>query len=217
MGKGGHGFPWQLNIKHTKMDLDLTLTSEKKPVLQGRQGFSEKSSTPGNASYYYSFSRLHTQGSLRLNDKTFTVSGGSWLDREWGSSQLDENQLGWDWFSIQLNDNQEMMYYQLRDKDGKPHPASEGKWTNQNGESQTINTHDIELTPIKWWQSEDGKRFPIRWRLDYPNKNSHWIVEAMVDDQYMTTLVRYWEGAVRVLDVKSQKVLGVGYLEMTGY
>ncbi len=214
---GRHGFPWQLSIQDQQMSLDLSLTSHKPVVLQGNEGLSQKSPAPGNASYYYSLSRLETHGTLNIGGHSYQVSGTSWLDREWGSSQLAKSQVGWDWFSIQLYDNQELMYYQLRTQDGKAHTSSQGKWVDQAGDTQAINPSGIQLTPLAWWTADDGKTYPIKWRLQYPNNNSDLIIEAQVADQYMTTLVHYWEGTVSIVDAHTGESLGVGYLEMTGY
>ncbi|OUR91502.1 hypothetical protein A9Q81_17695 [Gammaproteobacteria bacterium 42_54_T18] len=212
-----HGFPWQLSVQDEQMSVNFSLASHKPVVLQGDEGLSQKSPAFGNASYYYSLSRLQTQGRLNIGEHSYQVTGTSWLDREWGSSQLSDNQVGWDWFSIQLHDHQELMYYQLRTKDGQAHPSSQGKWINQTGMTQSIRPSDIQLTPLAWWTAEDGKKFPIKWRLKYPSNNSDWIIEAQVADQYMTTLVRYWEGTVTIVDAHTGQTLGVGYLEMTGY
>jgi len=212
-----HGFPWQLNLQDEQMSVNFSLTSHKPVVLQGDEGLSQKSPAAGNASYYYSLSRLKTQGRLNIGEHNYQVTGTSWLDREWGSSQLGDKQIGWDWFSVQLHDHQELMYYQLRSKDTQVHPSSQGKWIDQAGNTKSIRPSEIQLTPLAWWTTEDGKKFPIKWQLQYPNKNSDWIIEAQVADQYMHTLVRYWEGSVSIVDAHTGQTLGVGYLEMTGY
>jgi len=221
-----HGFPWQLSIKAQEqgqnLGLALELNATKPLVLQGNDGLSQKSEKIGNASYYYSFTRLNTQGTLTLNNQTYKVTGNSWLDREWGSSLLDKDQVGWDWLSLQLDSNEELLYYQLRTNSVNTnsvntHPSSQGKWIDQQGNTKTISAKEVILTPLSWWTAPDGKRFPIRWRLRYPERRADWIISALVDNQYMTTSVRYWEGAVKVMDRKTERVLGLGYLEMTGY
>ncbi len=208
-------FPWQLQVNTKDFDLTLELNTSKIPVLQGDQGLSQKSAIAGNASYYYSYTRMATKGSLRLNGETIAVSGSSWFDREWSTSALDKNQSGWNWFSLQLDSGDDLMYYQLLNVSGQADINSQGKWVDNTGNSLTIKPKDITLTILKEWQSEDGKHYPTRWQIDYSAQNKRWIVEAVMDDQYMDLAVKYWEGAVAVFDAKSQQLVGRGYLEMT--
>ncbi len=119
---------WRIQAQENDVSLDLNLTPLKPPVLNGQNGLSQKSTKPGNASYYYSISRLKTDGKLQLGENQYTVTGLSWLDREWSSSALDKNQVGWDWFALQLDDGSDLMFYQLRRKDGSTDPLSAGTW-----------------------------------------------------------------------------------------
>ena len=100
------------------LNLDLNLAALKPPVLQGDRGYSRKGPEPGNASYYVSLTRLATAGAVTVDGKPFTVDGLSWMDHEWSTSALGAEQVGWDWFSIQLDDNAELMVFQLRRADG---------------------------------------------------------------------------------------------------
>ena len=208
-------FPWQLEVNTKDFDLALELNTSKIPVLQGDQGLSQKSAVPGNASYYYSYTRMATKGNLRLNGEQIAVNGFSWFDREWSTSALDKNQSGWNWFSLQLDSGDDFMYYQLLDISGNADINSQGKWVENTGGSITIKPHNITLNVLEEWQSEDGKRYPTRWQIDYIAQNKSWIVEAVMDDQYMDLAVKYWEGAVAVFDTESQTLVGRGYLEMT--
>ena len=177
---------------------------------------SKKSETPGNASYYYSISRLTTQGTININKQTYSVKGLSWLDREWSTSSLDKDQTGWDWFSLQLQSGEDLMFYQLRTNTGGVHHSSQGTWVEKNSQTQMIKHADIKLTPLDWWQSEKGERYPIRWRMEYLPRQKDFIIQALVKNQKMELLIPYWEGAVVVLDHSGKKI-GQGYLEMTGY
>ncbi len=210
-------FPWQVKVKTDVFEFEFALTAEKNIVLQGEEGLSRKSETPGNASYYYSLTRMKTTGRLSLNQQTFKLEGLSWLDREWGTSSLDQDQIGWDWFSLQLNSGDDVMYYQLRDKNAQSHPNSQGIWVNNKSETRIINPSDLNLTPLDWWQSEQGERFPVRWHLEYKPARKNWIISALLEDQKMNVSIPYWEGAVSVTDFESGSYLGSGYLEMTGY
>jgi len=208
-------FPWQLDVAGDDFSLSLQLTALKPLVLQGNRGLSQKSQTPGNASYYYSYSRLATRGQLQLADGQHQVSGLSWFDREWSSSALDTDQQGWDWFSLQFEDGSELMYYQLRDRQGQTHASSQGSFVNASGAKEAISAAQIHLQPQRYWQDGRGSRYPVEWSLNY--KNRQWIIRPLLDNQLMRTSVTYWEGAVEVVDRDSQRLLGRGYLEMTGY
>jgi predicted secreted hydrolase len=211
---GAAFFPLTLSAAGDDFGLSLELHSGDKPlVLQGERGLSRKSARPGNASYYYSFTRLPTRGELRIGDTTYEVAGDSWMDREWSSSALDEDQAGWDWFALQLEDGRELMFYQLRDKQGRAHPFSRGSLVQVDGSTQTLLPEAVKLKPLRYWQSESGARYPVKWRLRIKEHDVDLEVEALLDDQLMDHSVRYWEGAVGV----SGSHRGRGYLELSGY
>lgn len=209
-------FPWQISVANKDFELQLSVDPIKPIVLQGEQGLSRKSTRPGNASYYYSYPRMSSQGTLQLHDKQYSVSGQSWFDREWSTSALDNNQIGWDWFSLQLQDGSELMYYQIRSTDGSTHSSSQGKWIDPQGKTTRIFASDIQLEPQAYWQSKNGRSYPTQWILR-DNKQHHWSIVAPVKEQLMNTTVEYWEGTVNVVDPKTQEIIGQGYLEMTGY
>lgn len=215
--ENGH-FPWTIKVSTPEFSMDLQLRPAKPPVLQGEDGLSQKSATPGNASYYYSMTRLSSEGVLQVGPEKYEVQGLSWLDREWGTSLLGADQQGWDWFSLQLNEGTDLMFYQLRRTDGSPDPHSGGSWVDGEGQSSRITQDQIQLTPLGWWTSPGGNRYPIRWRMQLlaPQPQA-WIVEAILAEQWMDMAIRYWEGAVRVLDAQTGQQIGQGYLEMTGY
>lgn len=213
-GTPGNTFPLQLRADTPELSLALTLGASHKPmVLQGERGLSRKSAAPGNASYYYSYTRLPTDGVLRVGGQSFQVSGASWLDREWSSSALAADQAGWDWFALQLDDGRELMYYQMRGVDGRAQRFSKGVLVRRDGSVEPIVHGDVELTPVRTWQSEDGSRYPVQWTLGIPRLGLQLDVEAVFDDQEMRHTVRYWEGAVTVGGSQS----GRGYLELSGY
>lgn len=207
-------FPLMVSVQHEGFGMSLQLQPGDKPmVLQGERGLSRKSATPGNASYYYSLTRLPTRGELRIGDKLYTVEGNSWMDREWSSSALDKDQAGWDWFALQLDDGRDLMYYQLRNKEGGVHAFSSGKLVEKDGRVHTLLPDQVRLTPTRYWQADDGERYPVSWRLQVAEHQLDLEVEALIDDQLMDHTVRYWEGAVGVTGSHS----GKGYLELSGY
>ena len=209
--------PWLLTLDAGTFSLDLSLLPERPVVLQGDRGLSQKSEEPGNASYYYSITRLPTTGRLTVDGQQRRVSGASWLDREWGTSALSPQQSGWDWFSLQLDDGRDLMFYRLRTRNGDMHPASRGSLADSGGKVRNIDPRELTLTPLEWWRADSGRRYPVHWRVQSPSLGADWEIRALVTDQEMTLAVIYWEGLVEVIDRATGKRIGLGYLEMSGY
>jgi predicted secreted hydrolase len=180
---------------------------------------SQKSAEPGNASYYYSHTRLPTRGTVDLNGQTFTVQGSSWLDREWSTSALGPEQSGWDWFALQLEDGRDLMFYRLRRKDGGMDSFSKGVLVDAEGQTQLLRGNAVDLQPLGEWTSpQSGDRYPAAWRLRLPGEGLDLTVTPKVANQEMRLTVRYWEGAVAVSGRAGEdKIHGQGYLEMTRY
>lgn len=208
----GNDSPWELEVITQDFALTVQLAMIKAPVLQGERGLSQKSPVPGNASYYYSITRINTTGQIHIDGQSFEVSGNSWLDREWSTSALDADQSGWDWFSLQFDDGSELMYYQLRDLEGDTHTSSSGNFTSVMGTQTGIAPNDLALESLAQWQAPDGTTYTTAWRLRY--QANTWIVRAVFEDQLMDLTFQYWEGAVEVLDENSGLLVGRGYLEM---
>ena len=215
----GEVLPMRLSASEDDVAIDLHLQSAKPIVLQGQNGLSQKSAQPGNASYYYSMTRLATSGRIVIAGETFQVAGTSWLDREWSTSALGEDQVGWDWFSLQLDDGRELMYYQLRLKDGTADPLSSGVLVDASGATQRLRPNDIQIKVLDYWQSsKSGARYPAEWRLDIVKEGISLEILPVLADQELHTTVRYWEGAVSVQgEQRANKLGGVGYVELTGY
>lgn len=212
-------FPLRIRAQEGDIAIDLTLDTGKPVVLQGDQGLSQKSAEPGNASYYYSQTRMPTQGTVRVGGRNFTVSGASWLDREWSTSALGPDQSGWDWFALQLDDGRDLMFYRLRRKDGGMDPFSKGTLVGPDGQARRLRWNEVELQPLGEWVSpHTGDRYPAGWRLRLPTEKLDLTVTPKVADQEMRLTVRYWEGAVAVRgQIGDQTLSGQGYLEMTRY
>lgn len=201
--------------------IDLRIAPGKPPVLQGDHGLSLKSVGPDavpNASYYYSMTRLPASGTLTLDGREREVAGTAWLDREWSTSALASNQVGWDWFALQLDDGRDLMYYQLRRRDGTSDPTSAGSLTDARGRAVPFRRESVALTPRGEWQSpRSGARYPTAWRLAVPTHGLDLELIPLLADQELDVSFRYWEGAVEVRDARTRTPLGRGYIEMTGY
>ncbi|MFW6093082.1 MAG: lipocalin-like domain-containing protein [Pseudomonadota bacterium] len=194
----------------------LELEPEQPVVFQGEQGLSRKG--PGQASYYYSLPRLAVSGTIRTDSGHVPVTGSAWLDREWSTSVLSEQQVGWDWFALHLDAGAELMAFQLRRRDGTRDPYDQGLWVPDGGAARRLTAADFQLEPLRYWRDDEGVRWPVSWRLvvETPGGTRTLRVEAALDDQRMDTLLTYWEGLVRVLDTDGRRV-GTGYMELTGY
>lgn len=204
--------------KTDKAEINFTLEAIKPFVLQGDEGLSQKGKQPGNASYYYSYTRLKTDGKIIFAGNEFNVKGFSWMDREWSTSALSEDQQGWDWFALQLDDNTEIMYYQMRKKDGTSDVFSKGVFVDETGSSQLIKKDDVVLEVTDYWESPDGKKYPSGWILQIPSKEIDLKITPAVKNQLMDVAIRYWEGSVKIEGTKSNTdVRGRGYVELTGY
>ena len=209
-----HLFPLRLSAEAAEIAIDLTLSGDATAmVLQGDEGLSKKGAAAGNASYYYSYTRLPTSGRIRWQDQTIQVNGNSWFDREWSSSALSDDQSGWDWFALQLDDGRDLMFYRMRDKQGQAQRFSQGVLIDQDGRVQPLSLQNTRLDPIEYWRSSDAVSYPTKWRLQIPGQQIDLQVTAAFNEQEMRLSVYYWEGAVTVTGSHS----GVGYLELSGY
>jgi predicted secreted hydrolase len=196
----------------------LTLEPAKPPVIHGENGVSQKSEGAGKASHYVSFPRLLVTGSVELDGTKLCVTGTAWMDHEWFTHQLDASQVGWDWFSIQLDDGRDLMLFELRGKTGAIDPNSSGTYIDTHGAGHHLKAQEFSLTPERYWVSPRTKaRYPVRWRISVPSLKVSLECDATLDSQELvpadTAGPSYWEGAVRY----SGSATGVGYLEMTGY
>lgn len=214
-------FPLQLNINNNQFELNLQLDATKPVVLQGKQGLSQKSNS--SASYYYSYTRLASKGRIRVGDASYEVTGNSWFDREWSTSSLGDDQQGWDWFAIHLEDGSDVMLYQMRKKDGDKDIYSSGTLVDSQGNSESLKSQQFLLKVSDYWQSPiSGVQYPVGWEILIPEKGIKLKVTASVKQQEWSrasgSSFNYWEGSIEVKGVKNHHaVTGTGYLEMTGY
>jgi predicted secreted hydrolase len=205
------------------IELDLRLTPAKPEVIHGRDGISQKGPSAGHSSHYYSITRFQTSGKLVLGGESFDVTGLSWMDHEFGTSFLERSQVGWDWFSIQLEDGRELMLFQIRREDGSRDPRSSATLIDTAGRATHIEFGEFDLAPLARWRSAaSGAVYPTEWRIDLPGYDLRLAVRASFEDQELraeeSTGVTYWEGSVEVEGATGDKPLrGRGYLEMTGY
>lgn len=199
--------------------IDISLHSSKPPAIHGEGGISRKGACASCASHYYSFTRLRTRGTLAIGSAPFAVDGNSWMDHEYASGDLDPTQVGWDWFSLQLDDGREIMLYRLRERDGRTTPQSSGSLIERTGTVRHLPLRTFSIVPLATWKSpHTGAVYPARWRLHVDGVAGTLDVTPLLDDQELVdaTGTTYWEGAADVRDAAGRRV-GAAYVELTGY
>src|SRR5262249_16226527 len=213
------GFPVRLRAAEGDVGIDLVLARGKPIVLQGDRGWSAKGPEAGNASYYYSLTRMPATGRVRVGQESFAVSGLASMDREWSPSALGRELAGWDWFAIQLDDGRDLMVYQLRRRDGGADPRSAGTLVAADGSTRGLARDDVTVEALDRWQSPASRvRYPSRWRLAIPAAELRLEITPRLADQELIVGTRYWEGAVGVEGTAfGHPVLGRGYVELVGY
>ncbi len=201
--------------------IDFEQIPDKPPAIHGRDGVSKKAGCATCASHYYSYTRLRTSGTLTYRSERMRVDGISWMDHEFGSGELQSDQAGWDWFSIQLDDRREFMLYVLRKKDGTVTPESSGSVVERDGTVNHLERKAFDVAPTGTWKSpHTGATYPSGWRVRVPSARVDVVLAPTVADQELAAgpnEVSYWEGAVDVRAVGSGTPLGTGYVELTGY
>jgi len=230
-------FPSTLEFNVGEHKVSFELKTQDNWVLNGDDGFSQKSAQ-GQASYYYSQPNITLKGTIKTQGKTTRLSGNAWLDREWSSQALAQNQKGWDWFSLHLNDGSKLMVYQLRhaaenkleddfrSKEGlstnefTSESWISGSWIDTTGEVTHLGKDDIKLRSISARQIKTKKSrlitLPLDWSINLPTLNRSLTIKPLYDQQWLATSFPYWEGVVLVTDDMNQSV-GNGYMELTGY
>ncbi|HEX6095286.1 MAG TPA: lipocalin-like domain-containing protein [Thermoanaerobaculia bacterium] len=210
---------WRLVAKQGSDSLDLVLRTRKPPAVHGENGISVKAQGVGYASHYYSMTRLEAAGTINGQRAT----GQAWMDHEFGSSVLRENQQGWDWFSIQLDNDAELMLYVIRRTDGTPDVTSSGSLVTSDGRVIHVRHDQMRITPLARWKSpKSGATYPVRWRVEVPAFGVAVEVRPLMNAQELltkgSTRVTYWEGACDVTGTfGGVAVRGAAYVEMTGY
>jgi predicted secreted hydrolase len=200
--------------------VNLTLEAAKPWVIHGEGGISQKAAGEGRASHYYSGTRLRSQGRVSIDGDEIEVKGESWFDHEWATNQLTAEQIGWEWFSIQLEDGSELMLYQMRRRDGSSDQTSSGTYVVKDGSSQHLRRDDYKLTPTKYWTSKaTGARYPTAWKAEVPSLALQLDIEAAMPEQELVLKpIAYWEGMIRISGTRAGKdIQGHGYMELTGY
>ena len=198
-----------LSASGTDFDFALDLDASGPLILHGDKGYSQKAAS-GQASHYYSQPSYKVSGVLNLPKGKVVVSGTAWLDREWSSQPLAQDQKGWDWVSLNFTDGSKLMGFGLRSSE-KQHFTS-ATWIGPDGKTKAYGDGALKLSPLKTSQVE-GRSVPTSWRIELPDQRLDIVISALNPQAWMGTSFPYWEGPV---DIDGSHE-GKGYLEMTGY
>ncbi len=196
--------------------LNVQLKQVKPAALQGDKGLSPKSDEIGNASYYYSLTRLITEGSIRIGNETFALSGNSWMDHEFSTSALGADAQGWDWFGLIFDNGSEAMLGQIRLGDGGLEPVFGGLLVYPDGSTRYLSSGDFVIqTTATWVSPHTDAAYPAGWEIDILGGDgfSFSVTPLQADQELHGTGIEYWEGAVSI----AGDVSGYGYVELTGY
>ncbi len=204
-----------------KVTFEATLKPAKPVVLNGKDGKGVSFKDEGEASRYFSYTRMEMDGDIVWNGQTEHFSGSAWMDREFGTWTPTENQKGWDWFSIQLENGTELMCYQLRNETGGVSAFSSGTFVDIEGTSTFLSNEDFKIEPTGFWKSrKTDATYPSGWNLSVPKFDINLKVLPVIENQELdtrgTTMIVYWEGAC---EVRSDDKLhnGKAYVELVGY
>lgn len=211
---------YRLQAEQADIRLDLTLTDEMGVVLHGENGYSRKGKDVTNASYYYSQPRLRAEGFVQVPGGRYAVSGLAWKDHEFSTSVLDENQIGWDWFSLQFEHGPALMLFQVRERDGGTSDSSSGTFMSAPGVNQSLQHDDFEITVLDEWRSPHTEGvYPAAWEIRITKPDCLLQVRPWMADQELNfSAVTYWEGAVHFEGICNGALArGNGYVELTGY
>ena len=214
----------KLSAAAKEFSYTLDLVPRKEPVPHGDAGYSRKGEGQGEASCYYSVTRLDVSGKIFVGGHEKKVSGSAWMDHEFSSAPLNPHLAGWDWFGLQLSDGSDLMVYMMREKDGNLSPVSSGTYVGADGKALHIGAGDFRVQALSSWKSpHSGAVYPASWLLEIvPLDLRLKIVPKMTDQELQTTestRVTYWEGSVGVEGTgkKDLRLYGEGYVELTGY
>jgi predicted secreted hydrolase len=212
-----------LSASENGNSLNLSITPTKELCYHGHRGYTAKTERLEDGSLYCSYTRMKATGKLLIDGALHEVSGSAWMDHEKMASADEVFHNGWDWYSLQLSNNCELMLYLLKDKNGKLTSHAMGTFFDQNSKAHQISSDEIFLEQIRHWNSaKSNTSYPIENRIRIEKFGIDLLVKPFLDNQEMdtskTAFVTYWEGAVsaegRCLHAN---VEGRGYLELVGY
>ena len=192
-------------------DIELTLTSVKKPLLEGGNGYLDLHS---KTTYYYSLTNLKTEGRIKIQNRWIDVVGKSWMDHQWADTSYSKDK--WDWFSIQLDNDTELVCCVYDDGKVKTYFADISYPDNKQAHYQ-----DLEIIPSKecWVSPKSKAAYPLGWKIRIPAPKIELDLTARIENQEMLFgSINYFEGPLHVEGrFNRKKVRGAGFMELVGY
>ena len=217
-GANGHD---HLQASMQNYAIDLNLSGSKPPILHNENGLITYGL--GGFSYYYSRTRMAVTGTLTDHNQPLQVTGQAWMDHQWGNF-LTLGGGGWDWYSLQFNDNAEMMLYFIRDASGAIISTYAG-YIDANGKNTLLPATSLSFTALDHWTSPTTHiTYPFGWQvaINDPQVQATLTIQPLLKNQELvanqSTGNTYWEGAVSIQGQHNgQSLRGQGYVELTGY
>jgi len=223
------GASYQAKASGADFSFQLALRETQPLLLQGDQGWSRKGPEASQASYYYSLPQLQASGQLSVAGQSLPVQGQAWLDHEWSQSLMHPQAIGWDWIGMNLQDGSALTAFRLRTKEGGTLWAGGSYRKPGLSQAEIFTETGVIFTPERHWKSPaSGVSYPVQWSVQItrtqattmPTQTERFTVKAVIDNQELdsrlSTGAIYWEGLSELFD-SSGKLVGRGYLEMTGY
>ncbi|MEN6422867.1 MAG: lipocalin-like domain-containing protein [Smithella sp.] len=198
--------------------IELELEPLKPAAFHGRNGIVNKGAN--HANYYYSFTRMRTSGTITVEGTPVKVEGMSWMDHEYGTMKLGLSQTGWDWFSVQLDNNCELMIYLIRNDKDAMIETSGGTFVSPDGKTVWLTKDDIDIKTLNYWYSKKtDSNYPASWEITVKSLNLKLNVNPVLAQQELELKpMPYWEGSVSVEGILNDSpVTGKGYVELVGY
>ena len=223
------GSAYQAQAQGSDFSFKLALQETQALLLQGDQGLSRKGPQAEQASFYYSLPQLSVSGQLQVAGEPFKVQGKAWLDHEWSQSVMHPDAVGWDWIGMNLLDGSALTAFRLRTETGGALWAGGSFREPTQVNPEVFGPQDVVFTPGRRWKSPaSGTTYPVEWSVLVTRKSTavtapvteRYTVKAVIDNQELnsrqSTGAIYWEGLSELFDSQG-KLVGRGYLEMTGY
>ncbi|WP_334064047.1 lipocalin-like domain-containing protein [Alteromonas genovensis] len=223
--KSDSPFPASLQFSiNNDVDIALSLTAKGPFVKQGDKGYSKKTEDARLRSYYYSQPFIDASGTLNINDTMLNVIGLGWYDHEWTSHLANSNAMGWDWFSLHLNDGSKLMAFRMHatgaGTKGTKNRGSEiyttASYITASGDKETLALNEISIMPLDNEQIttlNTERDVPTTWQITIPSKDVDITVSPFKSGQWNSSVFAYYEGRVNVTGTHK----GAGFMELTGY
>ena len=202
----------------------LNLNTSGPFIKQGDNGYSKKTQDERLRSYYYSQPFINAKGTLNIEGNSVRVTGKGWFDHEWTSHLANSEAMGWDWFSLHLDDGSKLMAFRMHamnenmknSKSKHSEIFTTASYIAENGTKETIDQANVSITPTAYEtinEGESARSVPTAWRIQIPEKDIDLSIRPFKESQWNNSLFPYYEGRVEIKGSHS----GSGFMELTGY